>query len=112
MAAPANRPIEVYMGDDYSHVVTLTSDGTTPINITGRTYAAKIRASRDSTTVLLTFTCSVLVGTDGKVTITSTDTLTAALQPGVYVWDLEETSGTTVTTILAGDAVVTQDVTR
>jgi len=41
-----------------------------------------------------------------------TATSTAALDPGYYYWDLQETNGTTVTTVLSGAVTVLADVTR
>lgn len=112
MARPGKRDIDIYVGDDYAHTVTLTSDGTTPINITGRTYIAQVRASAADTTATLSFTCTVPTGTDGVVNITASDTLTAALTDGAYVWDLQESASGVVTTILRGSCRVTKDVTR
>lgn len=109
MAAPAVRNIEVTQGDTHLHTVTITSDGTTAINITGRTYAAKVRNSAD--TVILTLTCTVPTGTDGQVVIGATATATGAVSPGVYRWELEETSGASVSTVLAGSFTILKQVT-
>lgn len=104
MPRPAARPITIVQGNDYLHSVTLTSDGTTAVNITGRTYTAQVR---DSTgTLILTLTCTVPTGTDGIVTISATDTLTAALTVGEYTWALQEVSGTQTNDILEGRCTV------
>ena len=104
MPAPGARNVVIVQGNDYLHTVTLTSDGTTAVNITGRTYTSQVR---DSTgTLILTLTCANVTGTDGKVTITATDTLTAALTPGLYSWALQELSGSSTNDILAGSCDV------
>lgn len=104
MPAPGVRNITIVQGNDYLHSVTLTSDGSTAVNITGRTYAAQVRDA--SGTLILTLTCTVPTGTDGLVSISATDTLTLALTPGTYSWALQETSGSSTNDILAGAAVV------
>lgn len=112
---PGNRPITIYQGDDYTHTVTLTSDGTTAVNITGRTYTAQVRTAADVLT--LTFTCTVPVGSDGRVVITAADTLTAALSatPAAagLAWSLhEQTAGGQDQTLLEGPVSVRARVTH
>lgn len=109
MSTPGIRNCAVVQGDDYSHTVTITSNGTTAVNITGRTYTAQVRDTAGR--LILTLTCAVPTGTDGVVTIAATDTLTAALAVGIYRWDLQEVSGTTTSTILAGSFTVRAQVT-
>lgn len=111
MSSPGFRACAVTQGDDYLHTVTITSDGTTAVNITGRTYTAQVRASRDKdATLILTLTCAVPTGTDGIVTIAATNTLTSALTVGTYWWDLQE--GPTKSTILTGPFTVEPQVTN
>lgn len=110
MAAPAQHPLVVTQGDTLQVTWTLCSDaaGTTPINITGRTYALKAKNSAGST--ILTATCTVPTGTDGRVVCTASAATTGAIAAGAYAYDLEETSGSTVTTIVAGPFTVREDV--
>lgn len=114
MAGPASpsRPLVIYVGDTLSFTVTSTTDGTTPIDITGRTYAMKVRAASDSTTVLATATCQVTDAANGVVTCSIPAATTAALTAGVAVADLEETNGATVTTLVRWKVDIVQDVTR
>lgn len=100
MSAPGVKNEQVVQGNDYLHTVTITSDGTTAVNITGRTYTSHVRDATGA--LILTLTCTVPTGTDGKVLITATDTLTLALTPGVYSWALQELSGSSTSDILAG----------
>ncbi len=90
----------------------MTTDGSTPVNITGRTYAAQLRTNPDISTVSATATCTVTDGANGVMTVVFSATSTALLSPGNYYWDLQETNGTVVTTVLAGTVVVLADVTR
>lgn len=110
MAAPASHGLVLTQGDTLQVTWTLCSDaaGTTPIDITGRTYALKVKNSAGST--VLTATCTVPTGTDGRVVCTASAATTAAVAAGVYSYDLEETSSGVVATIVAGPFTVREDV--
>jgi len=110
--AAANLPLEIRIGDTETVSVTILDENEQPVNITGRSYAAQIRTTTDASTALATFTCAIVSGPAGTLTATLSATTTAALTPGLAVWDLQETSGTTVTTLLAGPVTIVQDVTR
>lgn len=112
MSSPANYPLTIRIGDTETITLTQTDDAGAPIDIGGRTYAAQIRATVDSSTVLASFTCAISNAAGGVMTATLPATTTAALSPGVGVWDLQETNGTVVTTLLAGPVSIVQDVTR
>jgi len=112
MSSPANYPLTVRIGDTETITLNLQDAAGAAINVTGRTYAAQIRSTPDSTTVLASFTCAISNAAGGVVTATLPASTTAALTPGVAVFDLQETNGATVTTLLAGPVTITQDVTR
>ena len=112
MAQPADQDLTITRGDTETLVVTITTDGSTPVNITGRTYASQIRTQQDSTTVKASFTCTVTSGAAGEVTCVLSSTSSAALSAGLYFWDLQETASGVVSTILAGTVTVLADVTR
>jgi hypothetical protein len=112
MAQPADQDLIITRGDTETLVVTITSDGSTAVNITGRTYRAQIRSTQDSTTIKASFTCVVTSGASGQVTCTLSSTSSAALSAGLYFWDLEENASDVISTILAGNVTVLADVTR
>jgi hypothetical protein len=112
MAQPADQDLTITRGDTETLVVTITTDGSTAVDITGRTYRAQIRTQQDSTTIKASFTCSVTDGAAGKVTCTLSATSSAALSAGLYFWDLEENASGVISTILAGNITVLADVTR
>ena len=112
MSTPANYLLQLRAGDTETISVSLVDSAGSPINITGRTYAAQVRATADASTVLATFSCSITNAAAGTFACTLSAAQTAALSPGGGVWDLQETYGTTVTTLLAGSVVISQDVTR
>lgn len=112
MAQPADQDLTITRGDTETLVVTITTDGSTPVDITGRTYSSQIRTQQDSTTIKASFTCTVTNGAAGQVTCVLSATSSAALSAGLYFWDLQETASGTVSTILAGNITVLADVTR
>jgi len=112
MAQPADQDLTITRGDTETLVVTITTDGSTAVNITGRTYKAQIRSQQDSTTIKASFTCTVTSGATGQVTCVLSATSSAALSAGLYFWDLEENASGVVSTILSGNVTVLADVTR
>lgn len=112
MSSPANYLLTLRTGDTETVSVTLQDSAGAPINITGRTYAAQVRATADAASPLATFTCTITNAAAGTFACTLSATQTAALTPGGGVWDLAETNGSTVTTLLAGSVQIVQDVTR
>lgn len=112
MGSPAFYPISVRIGDTESVTVTLQESDSTPVDITGRSYAAQIRATADSSTVIASFTCAITNAAAGQFACTLSAATTGALAIGTGVWDLQETNGTTVTTILAGPVRIDRDITR
>lgn len=112
MSSPATYPLTLRAGDTETVSVTLQDSSGNPINITGRTYAAQVRATVDAASPLATFTCTITNAAAGQFACTLSATTTAALSTGVAVWDLQEINGTTVTTLLAGPVKIDKDVTR
>ena len=112
MATPADQDLTIVRGDTETIVVTMTSDGTTPINIAGRTYRAQIRSSQDATTVKASFACTVTSAANGQVTCTLSATDSASLPVGIAYWDFEENASGVVSTVLSGTVTVLADVTR
>lgn len=112
MAQPADQDLIITRGDTETLVVVLTTDGTLPIDITGRTYTSQIRTQQDSTTIKATFTCTVTNGPAGQVTIILSSTASALLSAGLYFWDLQENASSVISTVLSGNVTVLADVTR
>lgn len=112
MASPAKQNLTVTRGDTLTLVVTMTTDGSTPVNITGRTYAAQIRTSSEATSATASFTCTITDGANGVLTCTVPASTTSSLSPVVYVWDLQETASGVVSTLLSGTVTVVADITR
>jgi hypothetical protein len=89
---------------------TLTTD---PLVLTGYTVEAQIRKTYSSTSAV-NFACTIITPpTDGKVQISLTDTETANLKEGRYVYDLKATNTNgKVLKLIEGAALVRPGVTR
>jgi|TARA_R110000851_G_scaffold87136_10_gene189769 uncharacterized lipoprotein NlpE involved in copper resistance len=110
MAILAN--IFIDQGTDFTITVDVADSVGEALNMTGYTAAGQIRKTYSSSTVAATFVTSIVNAT-GAVTMTLTDTVTAALGHGRYVYDLNVTSSGGVTTrVVEGQAIVTPGVTR
>lgn len=109
---PATRDIDIYRGDDFAHTVTITNTAGSAIDVSGRTYTSQLRRYPDSSSVAATFTVAMGSASSGVVVFSLADTVTSALEPGPYSYDIQQDNGGTLTTLLAGKATVTADVTR
>lgn len=112
MPAPATQDLTVTRGDTETVVLTLTTDGSTPINVTGRTYTAQLRSTPDSSIIAASFTCQVTNGAAGQVTCVMSPAASSLLTPGYYYWDIQENASGTISTLLSGMVTVLADVTR
>lgn len=110
MAAVSNLYID--QGADFSTTVSLTDSNGDILNLTGYSAVGQIRKTYGSGTVAATFGTALAAAT-GQVTLTLTDTVTAAMDSGRYVYDILITdSSGDKTRILEGHAVVTPSVSR
>jgi hypothetical protein len=112
MAVPAEQDLVVTRGDTLTVGVTMTTNGTTPIDITGRVYTSMVRQNYDDPTPAATFTCTIISGAAGTLQLVMSAASTAVLEPQNYYWDLQENASGIITTILSGAFVVLPDVTR
>ena len=112
MAIIAN--IFIDQGADFSITVDVSDVNGNQLNLAGYTAAAQIRKTYESSTLSATFTTAISnPTTDGQVTLSLTDTITKALSPGRYVYDLVVTDGSSISTrVVEGQAIVTPGVTR
>ena len=111
MAIIANLFID--QGTDFSIVVDVTDATGSVLDLTGYSAAAQIRKTYGSSSTSATFATSTGTPSQGKVTLSLTDTQTSGLSSGRYVYDLNITSGSGVTTrVVEGQAIITPGVTR
>ena len=110
MATIQNLTVE--QDADITQTLTIKDSTGTVVDITGQTVTSKMRKTHLSTSAT-SFTTAIVSGTAGTCSITLTDTVTAALTEGRYVWDLTTTDDTgLVTRRLEGRVTVTPSVTR
>ena len=102
----------VEQGATFNRILTV-KENNSAMNLTGYSVASKMRSTHDSSTVVGTFTCTISNASSGEVTMSMTSSTSAAIEEGIYVYDLEITSGTgTVTRLLQGEVTVNPEVTR
>lgn len=99
-------------GDDWAIAGTISAGGA-PVDLTSATITSQIRRTADSATVTETFTVTKTNAAAGEITLSLSDTETALIKPGAYVYDLQVVIGSTTTTYGAGSPLVVKaDVTR
>ncbi len=108
MAIKANLTID--QGTDYSTSITLTDDEDNIVSLVGYTASAQLRKTYSSSNSV-SFSTEITEA-QGVVTLSLTDTQTANITPGRYVYDVILTVGTTTTRIVEGIVTVTPRVTR
>jgi hypothetical protein len=112
MALPATQNLKFMRGDTQDFTITLTENGSTPRNLTGHTFRAQIRTSKDATSIAASFDCTVAAPLTGVVRLLLSAASSASLPEAVLFWDFEQTVDGVVTTLLAGKCTVIGDVTR
>jgi hypothetical protein len=104
--------LTIEQGATFSRTITIKDASNVVVDISTDTFAGQVRKRHQSGTVEATMTMTVTDGPNGEVTATISATDTAAMDTGDFVYDIEWTSGSTVTRLLEGVATVTPEVTR
>ena len=103
-------------GSIWSVVLVYTDSNNVPVNLTGFTATMQLRQSYNSATADLTLSTASggisIVGATGTITITASATQTGLLDAGLYVYDLELTSGSNISRLIQGQLTVAEQVTR
>ena len=76
-------------GADFSKNFTVTTDGSTAYDISDLTLQAQMRKSYDSSSAAATFTVSVVTGSSGIYKLVLSNSTTADITAGRYVYDVE-----------------------
>lgn len=109
---PAKIDIKVRIGDTETFTFNVEDDDGTPINLGASTFQAQIRSSAAATSTIAEFSTAVTSTGGGQFYISLTSGTTSALTPQNAVWDLQQTVSGVVSTLIAGDVRIVQDVTR
>jgi hypothetical protein len=122
ISAPGSANLLIRQGDTWQQVFTVKVAGVV-VDITGFTATLKIRDYYGSATVLATATCTIPMGSDGKIYAALAPATTTALVPtdtpqnsqrvaflGYY--DLNLSDGTDVVTLAAGSVSLSREITK
>ena len=102
----------IEQGATFSRVLTLQENGSA-MSLSGYSAASQFRSTHESSTVVGTITSTISNASGGVITLSMTATQTGAIEEGIYVYDIEITSGAgSITRILQGKVTVTANVTR
>tara|TARA_R110001606_G_C15327849_1_gene645246 strand:+ start:355 stop:687 length:333 start_codon:yes stop_codon:yes gene_type:complete len=109
----AIHDITIEQGSTFAKTLTITDDADAAINIASDTFRGQVRKKHTSTEIEATFTMTVTDGANGIVAWSLTDTQTAAMGNGRFVYDLEWVKADgNVVRLLEGVADTTPEVTR
>lgn len=106
---PGKLNVKVSRGDT-DGIPILIQEGGVPADLSGRTYAAQIRRSPNSS-IFVEITVDTTGAADGELVLRLDPEVTETLT-GEYQWDLQQTMGGTVRTLLTGRWTFAPDVTR
>ena len=115
----ATKAFSLYRGDSFTQVRTVTKDGST-YNITGLSIYFTVKDSSNLTSnsdsgakfqLSVGSGITITDGSAGEYTIDVSKTNTA-LAPGTYSYDIEIVDGTSIHTVVKGDFIILEDVTK
>jgi hypothetical protein len=114
---PGDYPVTLYRGDTRVWSLAFTEDdGTTPIDLTGKTWRAQVRETVDSASPLMDITVDDTDAATGELVLTLPATewvgVAAETPTEKWYWDLESTDAGVVRTYLAGKVKIRGDVSR
>lgn len=109
----AIHDINIQQGATFAKTLTITDDADVAVDISTDTFRGQVRKKHTSTDIEATFTMTITDGTNGVVAWSLTDTQTAAMGNGRFVYDLEWVKADgNVVRLLEGVADTTPEVTR
>ena len=105
--------IIIRRGDTYTHLVTEFQDDGTPSDLTGSTFLVQLKLDPTDATPAVQFTTTVIDAAAGEWQFSLTPVQTAALDEGLYFYDVQRTyADGVVSTRFEGEAEVQLDVSR
>ncbi|CAB4154492.1 hypothetical protein UFOVP642_8 [uncultured Caudovirales phage] len=106
--------ILIEQGATFSRILTVETTPSVPLNLTGYTFAGKLKRSFTDANAAATFGIAVTNAALGQATWTLTPVQTQSLPPQVLRYDIEmtQTSSGTVTRLLEGEAWVSASMTN
>jgi hypothetical protein len=109
----ARYDLVIDQGSDFGLEFTIKESGTIK-PLVGYSARAHLRKSKSSSTLSAAFTCGLSNPSQGTVQMSLPNSVSSALSPGIYHYDLEiyTASDVIVTRLIEGTATLTQGVTR
>jgi hypothetical protein len=106
--------IEHYKGDTFKQVLMVYKVNGTPVNLTGAIIRMQLRKERDGVSYLeLTSVANAgITITNAATGAFKINTQMIDIQAGNYVYDIEFNIGGVIETLIKGDFIITNDVTR
>lgn len=104
--------IMIEQGATFSKTLTIKDAANIPINLTGKTFASKLRRRPTDMTAAAQFTFSIIDAPAGRVRWALTAGQTAQLVAEPHYYDIEMTDGAIVTRLMQGTAFVEFEVTK
>lgn len=111
---PGDLDLRMYQGATFRYVLTWLEDDV-PKNLTSYTARMQVREHINAATTILSISTDddiTLGGAAGTITIEVAASDTDDINPGLYVYDLELVTGSTVTRLVEGTFMVSGEVTR
>lgn len=111
LSKPFKVDITVYRGDSGSFRISVKDPDNNPIDISGATWDADIRVKDKDPVAVTSFVIEPVVGDTSSITVSLPSENSALLtRSGVY--DIQMTLNDVVTTLIAGEIILTLDVSR
>ena len=110
--AAGKHNILIEQGATFAKTLTIKDATGDPINLTGKTFASKLRRRPTDVNAAGTFTFTVINAALGTVSWTMPATTTAGIVAEPHYYDVEMTEGSTVTRLMEGTAFVNFEVTK
>ena len=111
---PGDLDLRMYQGATFRYVLTWLEDDV-PKNLTNYTARMQVREHINAAATILSISTDddiTLGGAAGTITIEVAASDTDDIDPGLYVYDLELVTGSTVTRLVEGTFMVSGEVTR
>lgn len=106
----AKKDITIYRGDTYVNEVHLQMANNAAINISEMSFAGVIKSSPLANSNTAVFDINKTDSANGIFTFTLTSSNSGQIRPGTYVYDIQQTNGSIVTTLMTGKILVKADV--
>ena len=103
--------ITIEQGSDFSLQLTV-QDGGVAKNLTGYSVRGQMRTTVDASTIAASFTGTISNATGGVIIVSLPYTTTDDISPGMYLYDIELYTASSVQKLIKGSATVLGELTK